>query len=112
VGIDCTDFSTEHQGEKIVEKSTFDAFLNTELGTRSCTLPNRSFNADSYLRARGKQTIFVAGLLTSACVLCSALGAFFRLSTRLRSLTHAVAIACIALKIVVAIEQLKSTISS
>ena len=51
-------------GERVVLKSTFDGFLST--------------NLESILRNRGVSRVLVAGLVTSACVLSTALGAFHR----------------------------------
>jgi len=58
------DWTTEEAGEKVVHKHTFDAFLNTDL--------------DSYLKSKGIKAVFVCGVLTSACVLATTVGAFFR----------------------------------
>ena len=51
-------------GERVVLKSTFDGFL--------------CINLETMLRNRGVSRVLVAGLVTSACVLSTALGAFHR----------------------------------
>jgi len=43
------------EGEKIFQKTTFDAFLST--------------NIDEYLRTKNKKLLLFAGLVTSVCVL-------------------------------------------
>jgi nicotinamidase-related amidase len=48
-------------GEKVVVKQTFDGFLNPELG--------------HHLETNGKRFVFVAGLVTSVCVLLTAASA-------------------------------------
>merc|ERR1711862_929320 len=50
--------------EVIVEKSTFDGFLNTTL--------------DSQLKSADIKEVFICGLVTSACVQATAHGAFAR----------------------------------
>ncbi len=54
-------FAAARPGEPVVRKQTFDAFLRTDL--------------DETLRARGKRFLFVAGLVTSTCVLFTAASA-------------------------------------
>jgi hypothetical protein len=49
-------------GEHVIEKSTFNAFHNTNLG--------------SILRSSGKKKVLVCGLVTTACVLMTVHGAF------------------------------------
>ncbi|HEV2782031.1 MAG TPA: isochorismatase family cysteine hydrolase [Actinophytocola sp.] len=54
-------FAAERPGELVVRKQSFDAFLRADL--------------DALLRARGKRFLFVAGLVTSTCVLFTAASA-------------------------------------
>uniref|UniRef100_A0A0G4HQD9 Isochorismatase-like domain-containing protein n=1 Tax=Chromera velia CCMP2878 TaxID=1169474 RepID=A0A0G4HQD9_9ALVE len=57
-------FAREEKNERVFAKSTYDAFLDTGL--------------DTYLRSRGIRTLLIGGLVTSACVLLAASGAFQR----------------------------------
>lgn len=63
-GIEFTDFAKPIDGEKIFEKQTFDAFVDTGL--------------DEYLKGLGVNVVLVAGLETSVCVLFSANSAYLR----------------------------------
>jgi ureidoacrylate peracid hydrolase len=54
-GIEALPFASEHVGETIMHKHTFDGFQNGEL--------------EHYLHQRGKRFVLTAGLLTSVCVL-------------------------------------------
>ncbi|TRO53777.1 cysteine hydrolase [Candidatus Bathyarchaeota archaeon] len=63
-GAEFVDFSQPKRGEKIIEKQTFDAFVDTGL--------------DDYLRSLGVNTVLLAGLETSVCVLFSATSAYLR----------------------------------
>ena len=63
-GIEFTEFAKPLQGEKIIEKKTFDAFVDTGL--------------DEYLGAHGIKVVLIAGLETSVCVLFSANSAYLR----------------------------------
>ena len=54
-GIEPLPFASEHVGETILLKHTFDGFQNGEL--------------EQYLHQRGKRFVLTAGLLTSTCVL-------------------------------------------
>ena len=54
-GIEPLPFASEHVGETILRKHTFDGFQNGEL--------------EQYLHQRGKRFVLTAGLLTSVCVL-------------------------------------------
>jgi nicotinamidase-related amidase len=63
-GAEFVDFSQPKGGEKAIEKQTFDAFVDTEL--------------DGYLKSLGVNTVFLAGLETSVCVLFSATSAYLR----------------------------------
>ncbi|OLB81485.1 MAG: hypothetical protein AUI14_03165 [Actinobacteria bacterium 13_2_20CM_2_71_6] len=60
-GVEPLDFAAAEPGETVLVKQTFDAFLRTDL--------------DALLRARGKRFLFVAGLVTSTCVLFTAASA-------------------------------------
>lgn len=62
--VGATEWAASEVGEKIVCKSSFDAFCDTDL--------------DAHLRALGVNRIIVAGVLTSICVLFSAQSAFAR----------------------------------
>ena len=64
IGAEFVDFSQPKTGEKVIEKQTFDAFVETEL--------------DEHLRSLGVNTVFLAGLETSVCVLFSATSAYLR----------------------------------
>ena len=55
VGVEFTEFAKPINGEKIIEKQTFDAFIGTDL--------------EEHLRSLGIRTVLVAGLETSVCVL-------------------------------------------
>ena len=57
-------FAAEVPGEHVFFKPTFDAFLGTDL--------------HQYLQSEGVTRVFVSGVVTSACVLQTAFGAFFR----------------------------------
>ena len=63
-GVDFTDFAMPLTGEKVFEKQTFDAFVDTGL--------------DDYLSAKGIKVLLIAGLETSVCVLFSANSAYLR----------------------------------
>jgi nicotinamidase-related amidase len=63
-GIEFADFAKPLEGEKIIEKKTFDAFVNTSL--------------DDYLIALGVKVVLIAGLETSICVLFTANSAYLR----------------------------------
>ena len=54
-GIEPLPFASEHVGETIIPKHTFDGFQNSEL--------------EQVLHQRGKRFVLTAGLLTSTCVL-------------------------------------------
>eukprot|EP01098_Paradermamoeba_levis_P009090 TRINITY_DN3769_c0_g1_i2.p1 TRINITY_DN3769_c0_g1~~TRINITY_DN3769_c0_g1_i2.p1 ORF type:complete len:218 (-),score=52.79 TRINITY_DN3769_c0_g1_i2:180-782(-) len=58
------EFSKEIEGEVVVLKNSFDAFLNTSL--------------DSILKSKSKKNLIFCGLVTSCCVLLSTSGAFLR----------------------------------
>jgi len=58
------EFSRDLPGEKVIHKSTFDGFMNTEL--------------HDYLQSKGITTVVTAGLIATACVLFTTGGAFFR----------------------------------
>lgn len=57
-------WAKELEDEKVIIKHTFDGFLGTDL--------------ESYLKEKGIERVFICGLLTSACVLATTVGAFFR----------------------------------
>jgi len=57
-------WAREQPGEKIVSKHTFDGFLNTDL--------------EEHLKKLNITHLFVGGLITTACVLSTCLGGFFR----------------------------------
>ena len=63
-GIDFTGFAEPIEGEKIIEKQTFDAFVDTDL--------------DDYLSSQDIKVVLIAGLETSVCVLFSANSAYLR----------------------------------
>ena len=63
-GIEFTEFAKPINGEKIIDKQTFDAFVDTGL--------------DEYLSALGVKVVVFAGLETSVCVLFSANSAYLR----------------------------------
>lgn len=63
-GIEFTEFSKPKEGEKVIEKQTFDAFIGTDL--------------DEYLSSQSVKVVLVAGLETSVCVLFSANSAYLR----------------------------------
>ncbi len=63
-GVEFTEFAEPLNGEKIVEKQTFDAFIGTDL--------------DNHLQSQGIKTVLVAGLETSVCVLFTANSAYLR----------------------------------
>ena len=63
-GFEFADYAKPKEGEKIVEKKTFDAFINT--------------NLDFHLKSHGIKTILIAGLETSVCVLFTANTAYAR----------------------------------
>ena len=60
-GIEPLPFASEHVGETILLKHTFDGFQNGEL--------------EHYLHQRGKRFVLTAGLLTSTCVLLTSASA-------------------------------------
>jgi nicotinamidase-related amidase len=64
MGAEFVDFSQPKTGEKVIEKQTFDAFVDTEL--------------DEHLRLLEVNTVLLAGLETSVCVLFSATSAYLR----------------------------------
>tara|TARA_X000000950_G_scaffold282551_1_gene381609 strand:- start:1259 stop:1777 length:519 start_codon:yes stop_codon:yes gene_type:complete len=64
VDIDSTSWARAKEYEKIIIKTSFDAFMNTEL--------------NEYLNKIGANKIIVCGLLTSVCVLFTAQSAFAR----------------------------------
>ena len=57
-------WAKETEEEEVVIKHTFDGFLGT--------------NLEECLRKKGVRKVFICGLLTSACVLATTIGAFFR----------------------------------
>ncbi len=63
-GIEFTEYAEPLKGEKIVEKKTFDAFINTDL--------------DGHLKSHGIKTVLISGLETSVCVLFTANTAYAR----------------------------------
>ena len=63
-GIEFTEFAKPINGEKIFEKQTFDAFIDTGL--------------DEYLNEIGVKVVLFVGLETSVCVLFSANSAYLR----------------------------------
>jgi len=63
-GIEFTEFAKPLKGEKIIEKQTFDAFVDTDL--------------DEYLSSQDIKVVLIAGLETSVCVLFSANSAYLR----------------------------------
>lgn len=63
-GIEFTEFAKPRQGEKVFEKQTFDAFVDTGL--------------DDYLSSQDIKVVLIAGLETSVCVLFSANSAYLR----------------------------------
>ena len=63
-GVEFSEFAKPLEGEKIVEKKTFDAFIGT--------------NLDRYLQSHSIMTLLVAGLETSVCVLFTANSAYLR----------------------------------
>ena len=63
-GTEFTEFAEPMGGEKILEKQTFDSFIDTEL--------------DEHLQSRGIKTVLIAGLETSVCVLFTANSAYQR----------------------------------
>ena len=63
-GIEFTEFAEPLNGETIVEKQTFDAFVDTDL--------------EDYLQSHGIKVILIAGLETSVCVLFTANSAYLR----------------------------------
>jgi len=63
-GIKFTEYAKPLEGEKIVEKKTFDAFINTDL--------------DGHLKSHGIKTVLISGLETSVCVLFTANTAYAR----------------------------------
>ena len=63
-GIEFTGFAEPIEGEKIFEKQTFDAFVDTDL--------------DDYLSSQDIKVVLIAGLETSVCVLFSANSAYLR----------------------------------
>ena len=60
-GAEVLPFAVEADGETVIEKQTFDGFMNPTL--------------DDYLAGQGKRILFVAGLVTSVCVLLTAASA-------------------------------------
>lgn len=60
--VNATPYATSLENEKVVVKTSFDAFLNTHL--------------EKYLKERKIDTLIVCGLLTSVCLLFSAQSAF------------------------------------
>jgi nicotinamidase-related amidase len=63
-GAEFIDFSKPAIGEKVIEKQTFDSFVDTKL--------------DEYLKSIEVNTVLLAGLETSVCVLFSATSAYLR----------------------------------
>ena len=63
-GIEFAEFAKPIKGEKIFEKQTFDAFVDTGL--------------DEHLSALGVKVVLLAGLETSVCVLFTANSAYLR----------------------------------
>ena len=63
-GIEFPEFAKPLAGEKIIEKQTFDAFIETDLG--------------EHLKSHGIKTLLIAGLETSVCVLFTANSAYLR----------------------------------
>jgi len=61
---DPASFTVAKDGEKVIIKHTFDAFLNTDL--------------DDYLKKHNKKQLLFAGVVTNCCVLFSVTGAFLR----------------------------------
>jgi len=57
-------FAIAKEGEKVIIKHTFDAFLNTDL--------------DEHLKKYNKKQLLFAGVVTNCCVLFSVTGAFLR----------------------------------
>ncbi len=64
VATEGVEFAKPLEGEKIIEKQTFDAFVDTDL--------------DQYLGSHGIKVVLIAGLETSVCVLFSANSAYLR----------------------------------
>ena len=63
-GVEFTEFAEPLKGEKIVEKQTFDAFVDTDL--------------EDYLQSNDIKVILIAGLETSVCVLFTANSAYLQ----------------------------------
>jgi nicotinamidase-related amidase len=63
-GADIEEFAAPHDGEPVIRKQTFDGFVRTDL--------------ERVLRARNIQAVMVAGLVTSVCVLFTAMSAYTR----------------------------------
>ena len=63
-GTEFTEFAEPMDGEKILEKQTFDSFIGTEL--------------EEHLQSLGIKAVLIAGLETSVCVLFTANSAYQR----------------------------------
>lgn len=62
VSLEPEDWAKEEDGESVIHKPTFDAFFQTEM--------------DELLKGMGVRRVYLCGLVTSACVLNTAFGAF------------------------------------
>jgi nicotinamidase-related amidase len=63
-GAEIEEFAAPRDGESVIRKQTFDGFLHTDL--------------ELVLLARGIRAVMVAGLVTSVCVLFTAMSAYTR----------------------------------